>query len=386
MNAGIPQELRSQTALRPLITIVMPARNEEQNLPELYDRVRAATTHLDDYDFEFLLIDNGSQDGTEKLARQFTIQDRRWRYLRFARDFGFEASLAAGLHYARGQALIFLPSDLQDPPEAIPLMLDKWRQGYDVVYGQPTRRCDANFLKTIGTRLWYKMIYHLSDVKIPPNASDFRLISRPVVEALKRCGERNRYLRGLVHWVGFRQCGFSYERAPRTQGRSKAGLLPCIDFAITALVTFSAKPLRWASALGVLAMSGSVCGALVYTAVFILHRYGIDLGVPPPGWTTIVLLILLFGGAQCLFLGILGEYLAKVHIEVKHRPLWVVHRTAGLPAKQDPLGPSDDETHAPPARNLPRRAVEHAREHVRASAANLPWEITDYHEPSPIRT
>jgi dolichol-phosphate mannosyltransferase len=323
------------------VTVVMPAYNEEENLPELFDRVRAVADEVRECDFEFLLIDNCSQDRTETLARKFVAEDRRWRYLRFSRNFGFETSLVAGLHYARGDALVFLPSDMQDPPEAIPKMVAKWREGYDVVYGQLARRRDDSLLKTLGARIAYKLIYHLSDVKIPENASDFRLISRPVIEALKRCGERNRYLRGLVHWVGFRQHGFSYERAPRSRGRSKAGLGYCFGFAVTALVTFSAKPLRWASILGLFAVAASVVGAFVYTLLYALHRFQMGPDMPLPGWTTIVLLILFFGGVQCLFLGILGEYLGNVHIEVKRRPLWVVDRTAGFPAGMGPPRSSD---------------------------------------------
>ena len=328
-----------QPAARPLVTIVIPAFNEEENLPEVYRRVTAVVASIADCDFEFLVIDNCSQDATEEVVRGFVARDARWRYVRFSRNFGFESSMGASLHYARGDALILLFSDLQDPPELIPTMIKKWREGYDVVYGEIVARSDASFLKTIGAHVAYKLIYWFSEVKIPPNAGDFRLISRPVIDALKRCGEQNRYLRGLVHWVGFRQASFTYERAPRTRGESTMGLIFSFNFAITALVSFSSTPLRWASFLGGLVTLSSVVGTAGYLILVLLYRWGwMSASPPPPGWVTLVLLILFFGGLQSLFLGILGEYLSKIHIEVKHRPLWVLHRTAGFPPGQDPLG------------------------------------------------
>lgn len=321
-----------------LVSIVMPAYNEQDMLPELFQRVRAVCDDLKDYRFEFLLVDNCSDDDTGRLAAEFTRADPRWRYIRFSRNFTAEVSLTAGMHYARGDALIFLSSDLQEPPEYIPTMLAKWSEGYDVVYGQINHREDNGLLKNLGAKVAYKVIHALSDIKIPPGASDFRLISRSVIEALKRCGERNRYLRGLVHWVGFRQCSFPYEREARKGGESHAGVWFCLHFALTALAAFSTTPLRWASAVGLLATAGAMLGTVGFIVMYILQATGVIAGGVVSGWTSLALLILFLGGIQCLFLGIIGEYIGRVYTETKRRPLWVVQQTAGFPADQDPLG------------------------------------------------
>jgi polyisoprenyl-phosphate glycosyltransferase len=320
------------------ITVVTPAYNEEHNLPALHERLSAVMEGVENCDFEVLLIDNCSTDGTEAAARRIVEADSRWRYLRFSRNFGFEVSLAAGMHYATGDALIFLPSDLQDPPERIPEMIERWREGYDVVYGQLRRRSDQNPVKTMGARLFYKVVHKLSDVRLPENATDFRLLSRPAIEALKRCGERNRYLRGLAHWVGFKQSAFVYDRDPRKHGQSSTDFAFLTDFALNAIVVFSTRPLRLASMVGLGVTALSVLGAITYFVLFLLSGAGmIDFVPPPPGWTTQTLVIFFFGGVQCLFLGVIGEYLAKIHTEVRRRPLWVLHESAGFPEEQDPL-------------------------------------------------
>ncbi|MBA7480355.1 putative glycosyltransferase [subsurface metagenome] len=322
----------------PRITLAIPEYNEEANLPEVYQRVTAVIDSLPDYEFEILLIDNCSQDATERLSREFIARDNRWRYLRFSRDFGPEASLAAGTYYATGDALIFLPSDLQEPIELIPTMIEKWQEGYDMVYGTVSSRKDESFLMTLGAKLAYRLIYWLSDIKIPPNATFFRLISRRVIEAVLRCDEQNRYFCGLVHWVGFRQCALPYKRAPRVHGESYSSPLFLVGHALNALTAFSVRPLQLASIVGILAMGLSAAGALIYLTLVILVHFGmLDMVPPPPGWTTIVLLILFFGGFQFLFLGILGKYLSHVYKEVKQRPLWVVQSTSGFPPEQDPL-------------------------------------------------
>jgi len=315
----------------PSVSIILHSYNEEANLSELYRRLNESTSELSDYEFEFLLVDNCSSDATPSLARDFVDRDPRWRFVRFSRNFGAEVSLAAGLHYAQGDAVIFMATDLQDPPELIPLMISKWREGFEVVYGKLKRRSDSRYLKTLGARIAYWLIYRLSDVKIPPDATDFRLVARPVVETLNRCGERNRYLRGLVHWVGFRRTDFEYDRAERKAGRSTANLFFCLKYALNAVIAFSPVPLRLATYLGLFATLVGIAGITIYTLVYLLVNSGMLHVTPPPaGWTTLVLLVLLFSGLQSTFMGLLGEYLANVYQEVKRRPLWVVHEMAGF--------------------------------------------------------
>jgi glycosyltransferase involved in cell wall biosynthesis len=325
---------------RDLITIVMPAYNEELNLPFLFDRVTKVVNSCPDYDWELLLIDNCSEDKTGEVAKCFVEKDPRWRYIRFSRNFGFETSIAAGTYYAKGDALIYLSTDLQDPPELIPNILKQWKaEKVDVVYGVLKARRDSTFLKTLGAKIAYRMIRAMSDISIPVNATDFRLITRPVIEALNRCGERNRYMRGMIHWVGFRHSSFTYDRAERVYGESHAGLIFCINFAITAIMAFSYSPLRWASLLGMLVTAFSMLAGLFYIGLRILDHMGMNpISSPPPaGWATQVLLILFFGGVQCLFLGIIGEYLGRVFNEVKNRPLWVIRETEGYKDQQNPL-------------------------------------------------
>ncbi len=325
---------------KPLVTIMVPAYNEEENLPELYKRLSHVLAKLEsEYQFECLLIDNGSHDQTERIALEFTKKDNRWKYIRFSRNFSIVASLTAAVFYAKGVALVYLFSDLQDPPEAIPEMLEKWRQGYDVVYGVVRERHDSGLLKTVGARLFYRLLFWCSELKIPANATDFRLISRPVMEALKGCGERVRYMRGLIFWTGFRQTSFVYDRSPRKRGRSTADVLFCFRFAITAITIFSSKPLHIMSVLGMVMMLLGFFGASAYSVFYFLHSFHL-IGVfnpPSPGWTTMILIILFLGGMQFLFLGLLGEYIGNAYTELKNRPLWIVEKTAGF-KENDPVG------------------------------------------------
>lgn len=335
----ISQSPVSQSAAKKHVTIVIPVYNEEQNLPEVYRRVNAVISGLSEYNFTVLQIDNGSLDASGERCREFCKMDRRWKYIRFSRNFGIEASFFAGATYAEGDALLYLFSDLQDPPEKIPEMIEKWEQGFDVVYGVLTKRQDNQLFKSWGAFLAYRLIFLLSEYEIPVNATDFRLLSRRVIEVLKNCKERTRYMRGITHWAGFAQTSFPFERAPRRHGRSNAGLLFCIRYAFNAILSFSSKPLRLASFVGIMATFLSMLGCGVYVLHLLLTGWGLNYGVvpPPAGWTTLVLLVLFFGGVQCLFLGILGEYLAQVQIETKARPLWIVAHAEGVAVESQRL-------------------------------------------------
>lgn len=314
------------------ITIVIPVYNEELNLPNVFARVTRVIDSLPQYDFTVLQINNGSTDDSEKQCLEFCKNDSRWKYICFSRNFGIEASFFAGATYATGDALVYLFSDLQDPPEKIPEMISKWEEGNDVVYGVLTKRQDAQVFKSFGAFLAYRLIFMLSETDIPVNATDFRLLSRPVIDVLKNCRERTRYMRGITHWAGFRQTSFTFERAPRKHGKSKAGIVFCIRYAFNAILSFSTKPLRLASLVGLGATFLSILGAGLYILHLLLTRNGWEYGVitPPPGWTTLVLLVLFFGGIQCLFLGILGEYLAQVQTEAKARPSWIVSKSQNI--------------------------------------------------------
>ena len=306
-----------------LLSILIPAFNEEENLPLVFPRLTqildALPAHID---YEVIILDNASTDRTSAIARELCAQDRRWKLLRYSRNFGFESSLVAGLDHARGDAVVLLVSDLQDPPELIPEFVRQWEEGFEVVVGVLRKRRDYSILKTIGAKIAYWLIYTLSDCKIPPNATDFRLLDRKVVHALKLLREPDRYLRGLVHWIGFRRSYVPYDRAPRRGGRSTAGIWYSVRFAVNAILCFSAKPLRLATVLGGFVAGASFAYALFAFAAHFLHLS--FLPVPPPGITTIILLISFFIGFNTLFLGIIGEYLARIYNQGKNRPLYLV--------------------------------------------------------------
>jgi dolichol-phosphate mannosyltransferase len=309
--------------LIPLISVVIPARNEEGNIPTLERELLAAVEGLP-YEFEFIVVDNNSTDRTRDLVKAICARDSRWKYLRFSRDFTVEMSITAGYHFASGDAIIVLYSDLQDPPSVIPQFIKKWQEGYDVVYGVRTVRPGDPRWRNIAVKLAYRLIAWFSDVPIPTDAGDFRLITRQVRDALERCGEYNRYMRGLIAWLGFRQVGISYERRPRGAGVSKAPFWEVLFFTFNAITSFSLKPLRLFTFLGFALIGLSFMAAGVYFILFLL-------GSPPPGITTLIMLSLLGIGLNSLGIGVLGEYLGRTYAEVKERPLYIVQEAVNLP-------------------------------------------------------
>ena len=327
--------------VRPLISIVIPALNEEAGIPLLEQSLDDSLAGLP-YDFEFIVIDNGSTDGTEAAIRSICARDDRWKYVRFSRNFGVEGSITAGYRLAAGEAIIVLYSDLQDPPSIIPLFLEKWREGYDIVYGVRTARHGDPAWRNLLADIFYRVIAVFADVNIPRNVGDFRLISRPVRDALESCDESNRYLRGLISWLGFRQTGVEYERQPRKTGRSKAPIGSILTFGLNAITSFSVKPLRLFALLGFGLLALCLLAVPVYVVLFLLDKN------PPPGTTTIIVLALLGIGINSLGIGVLGEYLGRAYTETKHRPLYVVADSvnlerAGLPVRPRLLDTAEDQ-------------------------------------------
>lgn len=307
-----------------LVTLVIPARNEEANIGRLEREVREVTDSLP-YRFEFIVVDNASTDRTPERVREICDRDPRWKYVRLSRNFTVEMSITAGYHYARGEAIIVLYSDLQDPPALIPVFLAKWREGYDVVYGTRTRRPGDPAWRNLAVKAAYRLISWFSEVPIPKDTGDFRLISRQVLQALERCGEVNRYMRGMISWLGFRQIGVPYERRPRTAGESKAPFWSLVAFVFNAITSYSLKPLRMFTAFGFAVTTGSILAALAYSVLAMV-------GHPPAGITTIIVLAWIGIGLNSLGIGILGEYVGRTYAEVKGRPLYVVQETRNLDA------------------------------------------------------
>jgi dolichol-phosphate mannosyltransferase len=307
---------------RKLLTIIMPARNEEANLNRAYTEVTAVMAGLA-CDYEVLVIDNDSTDGTGALSAGLCARDARWRYVKFSRNFHVETSISAGLRLAKGDAALVLFSDLQDPPALIPEFVRQWEAGHDVVYGVLRRRQGDPLWKAAAARLLYRIVNTLSDVEITPNATDFRLLSRRAIDALNQFGERNRYLRGFAHWIGFRRCAVVYDRQPRAAGDSKAPFFYLLNLAANAITCFSIKPLQLFSVLGFLALGGTACLAAAYLCSYLF-------AFTMPGLTTIYLLMLANLAVLLLGFGTLGEYIGRIYIETKQRPLFLIDRTINL--------------------------------------------------------
>jgi polyisoprenyl-phosphate glycosyltransferase len=313
-----------------LISIVIPALNEEGNIGPLERELAQSLDGLP-YDFEFIVVDNGSTDGTEASVRAICARDRRWKYVRFSRNFGVEASITAGYKLASGEAIVVLYSDLQDPPQVIPAFLEKWREGYDVVYGVRTVRTGDPKWRNGLARIGYKVVSELAEVQIPRNVGDFRLISRPVRDALEACGEYNRYMRGLIAWLGFRQTGVEYKRRAREAGESKAPLGSLIVFALNAVTSFSVKPLRLFTLVGFSLLTLCIIAVPIYVFLYLT-------GDAPAGITTLIVLGLLGIGINSLGIGVLGEYLGRTYAETKRRPLYIIAESVNIEIERAPDG------------------------------------------------
>jgi glycosyltransferase involved in cell wall biosynthesis len=305
------------------VTLVIPARNEQANITRVYEEIEKVTTGLP-YDFEFITVDNCSTDRTGEMLKDICARDPRWKYIRFSRNFTVEMSITAGYHFASGDAIIVLYSDLQDPPNVIPRFLEKWQEGYDVVYGVRTVRKGDPAWRNILVNLAYRLINWMADIPIPRDSGDFRLISRRVRDELERVEEYNRYMRGLIAWLGFKQIGIEYERQPRQGGKSKAPFWNVFFFTINAITSFSLKPIRMFLLLGLCITGASTLASIVYAYLYFVVR------TAPPGITTLIVLSWLTIGLNSLGIGVVGEYVGRTYSEAKRRPLYVIDEVIGL--------------------------------------------------------
>ncbi len=305
------------------LSLVIPMHDEETCLPALFERLTAATAGLG-VGVEIICVDDGSRDGTLAALRKLAAADRRVRVVALSRNFGKEAALTAGLEAATGDLVVPLDADLQDPPELIAEFLRLWEQGYDVVYGVRTDRSSDSFGKRRTAATFYGMFNRLSDYPIPENAGDFRLMDRTVVEALKALPERNRFMKGLFAWVGFRQVGVPYVRPPRVAGASSWGYRKLFRFALDGLTAFTTAPLRVWTGVGVGAARAALAGALaVVVRVLVIGR-------DVPGYASLMVVILFAFALQMIALGVLGEYVGRMYQEVKQRPPYLVRERIGF--------------------------------------------------------
>jgi dolichol-phosphate mannosyltransferase len=312
-------------AERSLVSIVSPVYQEEQGIEEFHRRLSASLDGLsDELAFEIVYVNDGSSDRSLDLLEKIVADDDRVRVVDLSRNFGHQVALSAGVDHAHGDAVVVIDSDLQDPPEVIPQMIERWRDGFKVVYGVRVSRAGETRFKLLTSKLYYGLMDRISEVPLPRQAGDFRLLDRRVVDVLDQMPERNRYVRGMVAWVGFPQCAVEYERDPRFAGTTNYTLGRMVRLALDGLTSFSDRPLRLATQLGVIvmALSFAVAGWTIVASVF-------DLGSSSRGWSSLMAVVLLLGGVQLLCIGVLGEYLGRVYRETKGRPLYVVNEVLG---------------------------------------------------------
>ena len=308
---------------KPIYSIIAPIFNESGNIQELYHRIREVLDSTGE-SWEIVLIDDGSTDDSADLIRQYAAQDARVKPVIFARNFGHQIAVTAGLDYSQGDAVVIIDSDLQDPPEVILDLISKWKEGFQVVYAVRAEREGESWFKLFTASLFYRLITSITEVKIPLDAGDFRLLDRKVVNVLNQMRERHRFLRGLSTWVGFRQTGVPYRRVARQVGETKYPFRKMFRLAINAVTSFSYFPLQLATYIGFVAAGLSILSIPVVIAI---RLWGT--ATPLLGQATTLIAVLFLGGAQLISLGILGEYIGRLYDEAKGRPLYIVLEAPG---------------------------------------------------------
>jgi polyisoprenyl-phosphate glycosyltransferase len=307
----------------PFLSLIVPVFNEEKGLSAFYEKTCPILSSITEH-FEMIFVNDGSIDKSVEKIQSLHFQDDRVKLIDLSRNFGKEVAMSAGLDFCRGEVVVIIDADLQDPPELIPEMVKKWQQGFDVVYATRTNRQGETFLKKATADFFYRVIGRLSRTDIPRNTGDFRLMSRRTVEALKLLREQNRFMKGLFSWVGFKQVSIPYSREPRFAGGTKWNYWKLWNFAIEGITSFSYVPLQVASYLGITVAALS----FLYAAYLVIRTvlFGIDV----PGYASLMVAILFFSGVQLLFLGVIGEYLGRISHETKRRPLYLIKGLAGI--------------------------------------------------------
>jgi len=308
----------------PRYSIIAPCFNEEGVLHELHRRISQVMDQTGE-PWELVLVNDGSHDRTPEVMRELHASDPRIKVVDFARNFGHQIAVTAGLDYAQGDAVVIIDADLQDPPEVILQMIARWKEGYEVVYAVRTARKGESWFKEFTAKLFYRLIYRITDVDIPLDTGDFRLMDRKVVEAMKQMKERHRFIRGMTSWIGFRQAGVEYERQERFAGETHYPFRKMLKFALDAITGFSYAPLQLATYLGF-----TIAGLSAISALVVIYARLFMGDVPFKGQATTLVTVLFLGGVQLITLGIIGEYLGRIYDEVKARPLYLVREALGF--------------------------------------------------------
>jgi polyisoprenyl-phosphate glycosyltransferase len=301
-----------------MISVVIPIFNEQENLPELFRRMSAA----------LILVNDGSRDRSGEMIREQNAKDPRIKLVNLSRNFGHQPAVTAGIHHARGDAVILIDGDLQDPPEVIPEMVKRWKQGYQVVLGERATRAERG-ARGVGFRLFYPLMRAMTDLPSAPDAGIFGPMDRKVVDAFNKLPERNRFIPGLRSWLGFKQTSVFYDRQERAAGKPKQTLRRLLKYAIDGMLSFSYKPLRSVTYMGFVVSGGSFVLGIYYVIDFFVHRK------PITGFTTIIVSVLFLGGIQLICTGILGEYIGRIYEEIKQRPLYVVMDKLGFEEEKE---------------------------------------------------
>ena len=307
-----------ESNVKKLISILIPAYNEHESLPHLYDRLVKLIDEQKNYDFEVLFVNDGSKDDTLDIIRFLRKKDSRINYVNLSRNYGKETAMAAGFDYIKGDALIIMDADLQDPPELIPEMIKYWEEGYDDVYARRRSRKGESPLKKLTSWGFYRVLQSMTKIEIQKDTGDFRLLDRRCVEAIKQLRESQRYTKGLYSWIGYNKKEILYDRDPRIAGKSKWNYRRLVNLSIDGITSFTTSPLRWAAILGIIFSTV----AFIYAMYIILKT--IIFGVDISGYASTMAAILFLGGIQLVFLGLIGEYLGRAFYETKHRPLYFI--------------------------------------------------------------
>jgi dolichol-phosphate mannosyltransferase len=316
--------MSSNLESKKLLSFVVPCFNEEEVISETLKRLNSFCKKLKDLDVEIIFIDDGSRDRTRELLKNYATEDTRIKVICFARNFGHQIAVTAGIDAALGDAVVLIDADLQDPPEVVHQMISKWRDGYDVVYGTRIERTGESAFKLATARGFYRLLNKLSDVPIPLDTGDFRLMSRAVIDTLRAMPERDRFVRGMVSWVGFKQIGLPYKRAARFAGESKYPLSKMLRFATDGILSFSTKPLQLSVGLGMISSVIALMGIVYALFLRVFTSTWVE------GWTAIMIAVLFIGGVQLVCIGILGEYIGRIYNEIKNRPLYIVQEYVGF--------------------------------------------------------
>jgi len=304
-------------------SIIVPVYNEELVINETYKRIKEVMEKTEK-SYEVIFIDDGSKDKTSEILMDICSKDQNIKQISFSRNFGHQIAITAGLDFSSGQAIVIIDADLQDPPEVILSMIDKWKEGYDVVYGKRLKRKGETFIKKFTAKMFYSFLRTMTAVDIPNDTGDFRLIDRKVCDVLKSLPERNRYVRGLVSWVGYKQTGIEYVREERFAGKTKYPYKKMIKFAFDAITSFSYKPLKIATFFGM------IISVLSFLYLLFTIYQKLFTNTTQPGWASLIVISLFFNGLILLILGIIGEYIGRIFDEAKGRPLYVVSKSTGF--------------------------------------------------------